>query len=463
MADAEADAHQPCKSAEEPTLQERPLEFLYEYAPSATSIMWRPLLWDEERRSFAFYRSAALQPEVGQEFFQQLQRCAPWQTLSNKAKTRVSRYTEWYTRDRACRCEYTYGMDTRVNSHTDDGGIAAAHAEVAFREVMENLIEHVFAHVYPSLPTDAYPDCANLNWYDDGTQGVGWHSDDELLFMGALSDCPIVSLSLGGTREFWLAARDSGTPDVRKGVVEVDLHHGDIITMEGLTQKHYSHVVPIAGQWDVSRQQPRINVTFRWLRVHKLQCPLSLVARQKIQLESEQANELDVGNSDCKPVKDASDTKALPTVGVVSTDQDSDPVSKCKSRFFKIVDASTEKPIERPEVLAASKLRWLADATADGSIVPSAMPASVQGLLGQKEITCASESCRPCSRDFLMQLWPSDASEFKQSSANVRWQACDSCGHSCWGGGRACREGQGSWSGYWFCRCCWQTWMVASN
>lgn len=80
-------------------------------------------------------------------------------------------------------------------------------------------------HIAPG--SEFWPNSANLNYYADGIQSVGWHSDDENLFGGkrqelssrscvqdlniviyacmefAWQDCSIISLSLGGRREFW--------------------------------------------------------------------------------------------------------------------------------------------------------------------------------------------------------------------------------------------------------------------
>ncbi|CAE8616042.1 unnamed protein product [Polarella glacialis] len=126
-------------------------------------------------------------------------------------------------------------MKTRVSALVEGGGWW--EKQQAFREAMEELLQHVFSRIFPQLDHSGRPECANLNWYEDGSQGVGWHADDELLFQGSVSDCPIVSLSSGGTREFWLAPKAEGAnPDVRQGVVELDLQNADLMTMEGLTQ-----------------------------------------------------------------------------------------------------------------------------------------------------------------------------------------------------------------------------------
>ncbi|CAJ1343089.1 unnamed protein product [Effrenium voratum] len=65
---------------------------------------------------------------------------------------------------------------------------------------MEEIRGHVFGELFPGLNQAAWPNSANINLYRDGRQGVGWHADDELLFRGKDSDCPVVSISLGAAR-----------------------------------------------------------------------------------------------------------------------------------------------------------------------------------------------------------------------------------------------------------------------
>eukprot|EP00435_Cladocopium_sp_Y103_P010986 s5029_g2.t2 len=91
------------------------------------------------------------------------------------------------------------------------GGVGAKH--------LDEILEYVFGKLFPGLSKEAWPNSANLNLYRDGRQGVGWHADDELLFKGKDSDCPVVSISLGAAREFWIALKDgtAGDPPRRSG------------------------------------------------------------------------------------------------------------------------------------------------------------------------------------------------------------------------------------------------------
>merc|ERR1712087_347594 len=108
------------------------------------------------------------------------------------------------------------------------------------------------------IPPEQYPNSCNVNVYDDHTGEVGWHSDDEVMFQSLSGDTRIISFSLGSARDFcW---RLQGTTDT---LGAVPLGDGDIMTMEGLFQKHYKHSVPATP----SPFGKRINFTFRWIEV----------------------------------------------------------------------------------------------------------------------------------------------------------------------------------------------------
>ena len=91
---------------------------------------------------------------------------------------------------------------------------------------MERLTALVFSRLFPQLPQEKWPNSANLDLYANGRQGLGWHADDENMFGGKYSDCPIVSLSLGGRRELWMALRresDGAVLPINSSIVETDL------------------------------------------------------------------------------------------------------------------------------------------------------------------------------------------------------------------------------------------------
>ena len=92
--------------------------------------------------------------------------------------------------------------------------------------------------------------CCLLNLYHSGEEGMAWHADDEkeLQPNGA-----IASVSLGAPRRFVFrhkAARDKA---------EVLLDHGSLLVMQGATQTHWEHSLPVMKRV----KTPRINLTFR--------------------------------------------------------------------------------------------------------------------------------------------------------------------------------------------------------
>jgi len=284
----------PCPGLERSRLQ-RPLRLLHEWS-AASAGAWRPLVIDEDRRCFVFSWPRALREELRQPLFDRLLKHAPWVELRNTRGTSTTRCTCWYARA-GCTCHYTYGRDVRMNSsNTEPAAVAeggdgedsspedgaaegkASAASGEYLAVMRDVMRHVFGPdgLFPGLGEEAWPNSVNLNLYRDGRQGVGWHADDEALFRGFERDCPIVSLSLGATREFWIALKgndgDSMDPDIRT-VAEVDLCDGDIVTMEGRCQRYCLHLVPKANPREPIRDE-RINLTFRWVRDHRAKCPL---------------------------------------------------------------------------------------------------------------------------------------------------------------------------------------------
>lgn len=93
-----------------------------------------------------------------------------------------------------------------------------------------------------------------LNLYRDGQDAMGWHADNER----ELGHNPVIaSISLGAERRFRLRhnqSRDTHT---------LPLAHGSLLLMAGPTQHHWQHSLPRSKPC----QQPRINLTFRFIHV----------------------------------------------------------------------------------------------------------------------------------------------------------------------------------------------------
>ena len=92
------------------------------------------------------------------------------------------------------------------------------------------------------------------NWYKDGSEYIGAHSDDE----SALSGGPILSFSFGAARIFRLRRKTPGKTS-NPIVLDLVLGNGSLVVMGGKMQEHFQHEVPASKKIAV----PRINLTVR--------------------------------------------------------------------------------------------------------------------------------------------------------------------------------------------------------
>ena len=89
-----------------------------------------------------------------------------------------------------------------------------------------------------------------LNYYRDGRDSNGWHSDDE----PELGKNPVIaSISLGGARDFRLRHKQGLQENV-----SIALEHGSLLLMQGDTQSFWQHQIPKRAY-----AEARINLTFR--------------------------------------------------------------------------------------------------------------------------------------------------------------------------------------------------------
>jgi alkylated DNA repair dioxygenase AlkB len=89
-----------------------------------------------------------------------------------------------------------------------------------------------------------------LNLYHNGTEGMGWHSDNE---KSLATNSPIASLSFGSERKFSFKHKES------KSKVGLVLEHGSLLLMKDQTQNYWLHQLPKTQKI----KRPRINLTFR--------------------------------------------------------------------------------------------------------------------------------------------------------------------------------------------------------
>ena len=98
--------------------------------------------------------------------------------------------------------------------------------------------------------TSQYFNSCLLNRYLDGTQGMGWHSDDEPTLGNPNTIC---SVSLGAERRFCFRHKQT------KEKIELSLLPGSLLIMTGFTQRNWHHALPKS----LRVKEPRINLTFR--------------------------------------------------------------------------------------------------------------------------------------------------------------------------------------------------------
>ena len=77
-----------------------------------------------------------------------------------------------------------------------------------------------------------------LNDYEDGNVGMGWHCDDEK----ELGKDPVIgSVSFGVDRDFYLKPKNKSSNER----VKIRASNGSFILMNGATQHHWLHSLPI--------------------------------------------------------------------------------------------------------------------------------------------------------------------------------------------------------------------------
>jgi alkylated DNA repair dioxygenase AlkB len=140
---------------------------------------------------------------------------------------KIPRLQSWYA-DEGCNYKYSGKMLRRNNWHP------------VLLKIKKN-IETVSGEKFNSV-------LANL--YRDGSDSMGWHSDDE---SSIKQDTSIASVSFGEQRPIFFKHK---TDDIS---FSIDQSHGSLIIMNGETQKFWKHSIKKSKKL----MKPRINLTFR--------------------------------------------------------------------------------------------------------------------------------------------------------------------------------------------------------
>jgi len=89
-----------------------------------------------------------------------------------------------------------------------------------------------------------------LNWYRDGNDHIGWHTDNEK----ELGHAPtIASVNFGESRDFFIRS------NCKTHKIKIPLHHGSLLVMMGDLQDNWQHSVPKRAKVSGAR----VNLTFR--------------------------------------------------------------------------------------------------------------------------------------------------------------------------------------------------------
>lgn len=130
-------------------------------------------------------------------------------------------------------CSYTYSGVKKLPK-------AWTPALLEIKQKVEALAQHTF-------------NSCLLNLYHDGSEGMGWHSDDEKELD---QTAPIASISFGGERKFAFKHKFDQTS------VSLALANGSVLLMHAPTQQYWQHSLTKTKR----TVAPRINLTFRAIK-----------------------------------------------------------------------------------------------------------------------------------------------------------------------------------------------------
>ena len=169
------------------------------------------------------------------KLYEQLATELPWQadTVTLFGKTHITtRQIVWMGDE---------GLSYRYSGHLRR---AIVWSKTVFE--LKQLVEDELA----SIGIDVTFNTCLLNFYPTGSEGMGYHADDEK----ELGDQPIIAaLSVGATRKF--VFKHKKTQDK----IELYLESGQLIVMSGVTQRYWKHTITKTK----TVNDGRISLTFR--------------------------------------------------------------------------------------------------------------------------------------------------------------------------------------------------------
>jgi alkylated DNA repair dioxygenase AlkB len=178
----------------------------------------------------AYYYGKILTFDEANEYFHSLLQNIPWkndEVIVFGKHIVTKRKTAWYGDS-----NYVY-----IYSNTEKRALPWNKELVNLKQIVEN------------LSNAKYNSCL-LNLYNNGNEGMGWHSDDE---KSIEEYSTIASVSFGAERKFSFKHKQS------KKIISILLEHGSLLLMKEGTQKNWLHSLPKSTKITL----PRINLTFR--------------------------------------------------------------------------------------------------------------------------------------------------------------------------------------------------------
>lgn len=180
-----------------------------------------------------YYEPDYLDPELSIRLYHLLKGSTPWKS------DRIRVFGKVYEQPRL-----TCFFGKEIGSYTYSG---IEMKPEPFPDFLVELLNRINQEFGLSL------NCCLANYYRDGMDSNGWHSDNEK----ELGPEPtIASVSLGGERFFHLRPR-ANPSDTHK----IRLESGSLLLMYPPTQQLWQHQIPKSKLW----ADPRINLTFRKL------------------------------------------------------------------------------------------------------------------------------------------------------------------------------------------------------
>ncbi|CAB9511184.1 ketoglutarate-dependent dioxygenase alkB homolog 3 [Seminavis robusta] len=195
-----------------------------------------------------YYDEDFLSPEEASDAYDEL-----WKTTAWEKTSKINRYVALHEEP-----QQEHQQEQEEESHTykyrdapDQDESQRRPFTTTIRTICEKAETWYNNHHHPGGETPApvkFNVCL-LNFYENGSQRIGWHCDREEIGRST----PIASISLGATRQFQVRAKQGLER------LTIDLTHGSLTIMENICQMQYLHCLPKMNHVT----EGRINLTFR--------------------------------------------------------------------------------------------------------------------------------------------------------------------------------------------------------